>query len=73
MQIWMPSATSLLVLKEGVSEWAPDIHKFVACRVYPGCRIYLCIYYAGLAEAKMHQSGKQIIIHYNYNRNAHYL
>ena len=28
---------------------------------------------AGPAEAKKHQSGKLIIIHYNYNCNAHYL
>jgi len=27
----------------------------------------------GPAEAKMHQSGKLIIIHYNYNCKAHYL
>lgn len=29
MQIWMPSSSSLLVLKEGVSEWAHNVHIFV--------------------------------------------
>jgi len=31
------------------------------------------ILHTGPAEAKMHQSGKLIIIHYNYNCKAHYL